>query len=272
MATAEEDIAFRCRLVDSGAFEEILRVLVALGEAPKSAGAETKVEPMDFLLDNFGKGMLPPLVQPRHASDPDTSYEVVQENQHLKSRLAELRSRLKSAREQLRLNIPEGRLKVFGIAACGVPDADTSGGTSDPFIRVSLLDVPNLEETDEGEDPERDLDPMAFREYCAKHHIAAQTTTMPNQVDPAWPDEVLEIVLPAGTPRPPRVLVRVWDNDQTKDDDPLASLAVQLEPNGGKFEHLVLKGRAGLPDVEVSFEYTMLDIEGDTSQEPVNMS
>ena len=53
--------------------------------------------------------------------------------------------------------------------------------------------------------------------------------------------------------------MRVWDDDQTKCDDPLASLEVQLEPNGGKVEKLALKGRGEFPDIVIDFEYKMED-------------
>ena len=86
-----------------------------------------------------------------------------------------------------------------------------------------------------------------------------KTSAIKDSANPSWPDEVLSIVLPAGTPRPPRVLVRVWDDDVSKSDDPIASAEVQLEPKGGSFEKLVLKGRDGLPDVTISFEYAMLE-------------
>ena len=79
----------------------------------------------------------------------------------------------------------------------------------------------------------------------------------------AWEGETLSIVLPSGTPRPPKVLVRVWDDDMSKSDDPLASSEVQLEPLGGKCEGLILKGRGGLSDVTINFEYKMIEPEVD---------
>ena len=104
---------------------------------------------------------------------------------------------------------------------------------------------------------------MTSQAPCARDRLAAQTSVIQNDPNPKWPDEVLEIVLPAGTPRPPRVLVRVWDDDRSKSDDPIASAEVQLEPNAGKCEQLVLKGRDGLKDVLIDLEYKM--VEPDTS-------
>ena len=56
-----------------------------------------------------------------------------------------------------------------------------------------------------------------------------------------------------------RVLVRLWDDDVTKSDDPIASLEVQLDKGGGEVERLKLKGRGDLPDVEISFTYVLSD-------------
>ena len=57
------------------------------------------------------------------------------------------------------------------------------------------------------------------------------------------------------------MLVRLWDDDVTKSDDPIASLEVQLEPLGGSFEQLALKGRGELPDVIVDFAYKVEEPE-----------
>ena len=76
-----------------------------------------------------------------------------------------------------------------------------------------------------------------------------------------WEGEVLSIVLPAGTPRPPRVLVRIWDKDFTNANDPIASAEVQLEPLGGSFQKLTLTGRDGMSDVQIDFTYEMIEPE-----------
>ena len=250
--------AFRHALASEGGFEELLRVLVALGENPKVSEADA----MGFIMENFGNCTQPPLVKarPGECVEAKASYDLLQENIQLKERIAALKSSIKAVKEEMKARIPEGTLTVFGLAAYDIPDVDIKGGQSDPFVRVSLLDVPNLDgPEDEDEDFGRTMDPIAFAEYCTKHRIAAQTGTVQNSVNPVWQDEVLEIVLPAGTPRPPRVLVRLWDDDVSKSDDPIASAEVQLEPNEGSFEKLALKGRGDLPDVLISFEYKMIE-------------
>ena len=131
--------------------------------------------------------------------------------------------------------------------------------------------MPNLEEEDEETEnnkswadtlkPGKEMDPHEFAAYCDRHRIAAQTSTVMNCTDPSWPEETLEIVMPAGTPRPPKVLVRVWDDDKNA-DDPIASAEIQLEAGGGKIEGYALKVRPGLgdlPDVMVDFEYAIAE-------------
>lgn len=246
----ESSEAFRNRLVQEGVVEEMLRALVTLGE--KQVPADDAVS---FLKENLFSGSLLPLYQRAKPS----SYEVCQENAYLHERVADLKLELQITRDHLKAKLPEGTLTISKIAAFDVPDVDAVGGISDPFVRVSLLDVPNLDDDGDEVTLGRDMDPVLFAAYCEKHGIAAQTSAIKDSANPSWPDEVLSIVLPAGTPRPPRVLVRVWDDDVSKSDDPIASAEVQLEPKGGSFEKLVLKGRDGLPDVTISFEYAMLE-------------
>ena len=256
---------FRRRLVDEGVVDELLPVLVALGET------KTRVDdPVEFIAQNLGQGRFAPLEERRFPGMHVTSHEVVQENLRLKSRVAELQAKLKAANDEIKARFPEGTLTVFGLAAYNVPDVDTIGRISDPFVRVSLLDA-KLETEDEDAQLGREMDPIAFRDHCDRYKIAAQTSAVQNSTDPTWPDEVLEIVLPAGTPRSPRVLVRVWDDDVTKSDDPLASLEVQLEPLGGKFEKLALKGRDDLPDILIDFEYKVLEPGAGATREPVKL-
>ena len=252
----DEDREFREYLVKSGAVEEILRVLVGLGES-----SDKPDDSLPYVLEHLGRGTLPPLVS---RTSGGSSYEVVNENRYLRSRVADLKAEIKSTRTKLKSLLPEGTLMISKIAAYGVPDVDAKGGLSDPYVRVSLLDVPNLDEDDEdGEQVTlgREMDPAAFAEYCKRHGIAAQTSVVQNATDPVWEDEVLSIVLPAGTPRPPRVLVRVWDDDVSKSDDPLASAELQLEPLRGSFEKVTLHGRDGLPDIQVDFTYEMAECD-----------
>lgn len=264
------EAAFRSSLVDSGTADELIRALVALGESgpPRphfvdgdapGAWRPSEADALPFLLEHFAQGKLPPLTT---RTTSVSTYEAQSTNTYLKARLADLTAELKDTLTKLRETLPEGTLSVSNISAAGVPDADVRGGVSDPFVRISLLGAHNLD--DEGEPspggyPGAAMDPLAFAAYCDRHGIAAQTSTAPNSTDPVWEGETLSIVLPAGTPRPPKVLVRVWDDDVTKSDEPLASAEVQLEPGEGACEGLVLAGRAGLPDVTISFTYAVAD-------------
>lgn len=251
MASSTEATAFRKRLVESGAAEEMLRTMVGLGEAslPPPKG-------QPYVQSNIGQGTNPYVMQPPRRAGP-LSYELVQENKQLKDRVAELSAELSRTRKELKDKLPEGSLTISGIAAFGVPDVDEMGDISDPYVRVSVLDVPNLD--DDGDvAPDDQADPNAFAAYCERHGIAAQTSVVKNSVNPSWPDETLSIVLPAGTPRPPKVLVRVWDHDWTNAHDPIASAEVQLEAGGGELDQLVCKGRGDLPDVTVNFTYTVV--------------
>ena len=259
-----EDLKFRDFIANDGAAEEILRVLVAL--------IETKpADEMAFVLENLGQGTLPPFTSPTAVPSTMTSYEVLQENQALKKKFFAVKAELKQTRDKIKALIPEGTLTVTAIAAHGVPDVDAGNNISDPFVRISLLNVPNLEEEDEETEnnkswadtlkPGKEMDPHEFAAYCDRHRIAAQTSTVMNCTDPSWPEETLEIVMPAGTPRPPKVLVRVWDDDKNA-DDPIASAEIQLEAGGGKIEGYALKVRPGLgdlPDVMVDFEYAIAE-------------
>ena len=264
--------SFRKSLVDEGIADELVRVLVGLGETP-----DAQTTPFDYLKNNFGQGTRPPLTKPNGGPSVQTSYEIVTENKRLKERYAELKASLKQVRDELKATLPEGTLCISGLRAFGVPDVDAKGGISDPFVRVSLLDVPlsSLDDLDADElealELGRAMEPIAFAAFMQKHGLSARTSTIPNAKDPVWDGEELKIMLPAGTQRPPRVLVRVWDDDNSKNDDPLASLEVQLEPLGGACTQLALKGRDGLPDILIDFEYKILECEAreDLLAEPV---
>ena len=250
---------FRKDLVDDGAADEIIRALVGLGESK-----EGKEDPMAFLMANLGQGTLPPVVKPRAPPAtptlPLTSYEVLETNRVLKEKVAELATELKATKDAIANALPEGTLFISGVAAHGVPDADSSGGTSDPYVTFTLLDVPSLENDDDGcplVKPSK-MDPFAFRAYAERNKISAMTSTILNSSDPVWGD-ALEMLLPGGTPRPPRLHVMLWDDDCHVNDEPLASGEVQLEEGSGKVEGFALTGttRKGveLPEVLFDFEY-----------------
>ena len=136
----------------------------------------------------------------------------------------------------------KGTLTVSSLSA-EVPDADVTGGISDLYVTISLLDVPNLDDDDDESTAPPDLRGMAPHDalaFCEKHRIVAQSSVVPNAANPVWQDEVLKLTLPAGTPRPPTVLVRLWDDDLTKRDEPLAAAEVPLEAGSGRVEKFPL--------------------------------
>ena len=239
---AAREASFRKELVGSGAADEIMRSFVGLLEAPHLAGQPPDSSAaLEFVQQHFGKSKLAPVVKGRPFTHAD---DVVAENEALKKRVSDLRGELKAIRDELKAVLPQGTLSISSIAAFGVPDSDAVGAISDPYVQVSLLDVPG--DDDEEISAGRDM----------RSPIAARTTHVMNATNPVWEGEVLELLLPAGTPRPPRVLVRVWDKDFTQASEPLASTEMQLESGGGAVNHHVLAGRGGLPDIEVSFTYS----------------
>lgn len=265
-----DELDFRQYLVQSGAAKEIIKVLTALGETP-----DAQPLPMPFIVEHFGQGTVPDVCKQRGSEmdDADLAAFLAKENAELRRRAAELKEELRATRQAIEDALPEGTLQIFDISAKDVPDAVPSKfnpfpDKCDPYIRISLLDAPSLEEDEFGVSavPDSMNDPIAFAEYCDRHNIAKSTSTKMNERNPVWDDEVLELVLPGGTPRPPRVLVRVWDDDKKADHDPLASAELQLEPLGGKVEDFALKGRMQedgecLADVLVSFTYKVLEPE-----------
>ena len=109
------------------------------------------------------------------------------------------------------------------------------------------------------------MDPMTFKEFCDRHGIAAQTSSIQNSTDPSWDGEVLEVVLPSGTPRPPRVLVRVWDDDVTKSDDPSRhSRCNSSQMEGALRTHA--QGEGDLPDIAINFEYKMIEVDAEAKR------
>lgn len=233
---------FRKELVETGVAEEMLRTMVGLVETQHVAGEPADPSAaLEYVLRHFGQSKLPPVVKGKPFVHVD---DVVAENAALKKRVSDLRDELSAVRAELKAALPQGTLRFSSIAAFGVPDADTIGDVSDPYVQISLLDVPRSED-DEAISSGLEID----------SRIAAKTTHKMNEVNPVWEGEELEIDLPAGMPRPPRVLVRVWDKDFNQASEPLASSELQLEKGGGEVDHLVLAGRAGLPDIEVSFVY-----------------
>ena len=102
----------------------------------------------------------------------------------------------------------------------------------------------------------------------------ARTTTKPNDKNPVW-SEPLELQLPRGSPRPPLLMVRLWDDDRNDADDPLATTDVRLEPtsvtkgsSSGKCEMGLVGIGRGNRGVKVSFEWERVDDdEGDDEED-----
>ena len=238
--------SYRSSLVESGAAEEILRILVALSEEKKP-----EADAVGYLTSQFGQGTMPPFAKalPGHdLANAAASYEIVQENARLKQKHAELLDQFKKASAALKDALPEGTLQLSNLSAANVPDADVTGGISDPYLTILVLDVPNLDDDDDESTARpilRHMPPLEANAFGEKHSIMARTTVKGNSAHPVWEGEEFTLTLPAGTPRPPSILVRLWDDDVTKPDEPLAEAELQLDEDGGKVEKLVLKPCAG---------------------------
>ena len=111
---------------------------------------------MAFLFANVGQATLPPVEKRNPGTKDNTSYGVLEENRALKARVKELRAAIREKKKALKALVPEGTLTVFNVNAQGVPDA--SADASDPFVRVSLIEVPNLDYDGDGEDDDRRAD------------------------------------------------------------------------------------------------------------------
>lgn len=137
---------------------------------------------------------------------------------------------------------PAATLTIRAVKAFNVPDKDKkkASGGSDPYLRFSLLECGDLDEV-------------------------ARTTVKPNEPNPTW-SESLTLELPRGSPRPPLLCVRLWDDDLHDADDPLATTDVRLVPltqekassSGSQSVDLVGIGRRN-KGVKVSFEWTRVD-------------
>ena len=130
--------------------------------------------------------------------------------------------------QRTRVQVPEQLPRVLvlhDVSARGVPNSDANGSGSDPYARFVLLD----------HDGEK-------KETCT-------TSYFPNESDPSWDGERLQLQLAPGGARPPVLRVEVWDNDQHHPDELIGAAEVTLS-EGGFGQHLLrLKGHDGLPDV-----------------------
>ena len=101
---------------------------------------------------------------------------------------------------------PAATLTLRRIKAFDVPDQDVWAGSkgSDTYLSFKLLE-------------------------CGDLDVGAKTPAEPNQKNPEW-SEVLTLELPRGSPRPPLLCVRLWDDDLHDADDPIATTDVRLVP------------------------------------------
>lgn len=128
-------------------------------------------------------------------------------------------------------------VRISGIAASGLPDADKKGGsgTSDPYVRFRIGET------------------------------AVRTPTQQNAKNPTW-DDVFEIEVPfdvlnAGDENLQQMKASVIDDDENDDgrnaDDPMGSVTVDLSGDGGTFDQYI-DGHGQLHGFRLKFAYELI--------------
>ena len=143
---------------------------------------------------------------------------------------------------------PPATLRIVEVSATGLPTragkAKKKGQRPDPHLRFTLLEV------------------GALLEY-------ARTPSSENKPATDWSD-ALTLQLPKGSPRPPLISVRLWDDDLHEADDPLATADFRLataEEQGGDANKVSgrvsgeLVGLRKVQNVAVSFTFGIV-VEG----------
>mmetsp|Transcript_39535 Transcript_39535/g.115448 ORF Transcript_39535/g.115448 Transcript_39535/m.115448 type:complete len:273 (+) Transcript_39535:41-859(+) len=244
--TEAEVAEFRRFIADSGCVEGCLKAMIGLVESADGSDPPSRTAD-DFFAQHFGSHRVPSdtrgqIVRGSH----DDVEEIISANEALKERLADLTQQLADAKKALAEAIPVATLMITGIAATGVPDADHSdhsASTSDPYVRVTARD----------EDPDFEIIEPAL------------SSVVENAIDPSW-DDVLELQLPAGLCRSTTfVCIEIFDRDQGKDDELVATGEVRLpEANAGKLTAMLTVDnkhrKRSAPEgstVEVTFSYTV---------------
>ena len=120
-------------------------------------------------------------------------------------------------------------LTFTDMAAKNVPDCDLSqnSGTSDAYIKLELLT-----EVD-GEYPQDQK----------SNTTVAQSDVIPNTTDPRWE---APLSLP-GVSASKRLRVGIWDNDESKDDDMIASAEIDVPSKFAGTLDITLKGQSDVP-------------------------
>jgi len=127
-------------------------------------------------------------------------------------------------------------LTITDIAAFNVPGADArfSSGTFDAYVRFHIVGAED--------------------KYV-------HTSTQVNTKNPIWEGETLMLTLPSGFKKG-QLLIHVWDEDEDKEDGPLAKEAISVEieksnkPQRAKLKGCDYNGQA-LPDVDITFKYVL---------------
>jgi len=212
-------------------------MLVGLEESPSKPA-----DPVAFFKDMFAKDELPPLLQKRR----DDAQEVVDDNARLHAQVAALTEQFDQLTKKLHEKYPASILTISNISASGVPDMDATRGSliSDPYVKFTLLEVSGDAE-----------------------ELQKRTNFVPNSANPVWED-VVELKLPAGSPRPPLIFARVWDNDVTKEDEAIASDEIRLTAGEEGTVEVPLKGNN--EGVTLSFTFTIVaaeEAEGEAAAE-----
>jgi len=139
---------------------------------------------------------------------------------------------------------PPAVLTLSGISAKDIPlgiDRGSKKGfkKADPYLKFALMEVGDFESK-------------------------ARLSTCQNSSNPTWKESV-ELQLPRASPRPPMINIRLWDDDQSDADDPIASTDVRLSGSGEATATLpIRKGlvKKGAQKVQVALKFAIAEEEG----------
>ena len=138
---------------------------------------------------------------------------------------------------------PAATLLLTAIEAKGLPISAVAKGKkakkkdrlSDPYLRFSLLEVGDLLEE-------------------------ARVPAQPGVKDAKWDGVTLSVALPKGSPRPPLLSIRMWDDDLHEQDKALAKAEVRLSEAREGLVAAKLQGlKKVVKDVKVTFRFQIVE-------------
>ena len=264
-----DDRELRRDLVNSGAAEEIVKVLASYGESmwglPERSSASTLSADLDHRMEalsteDSAKGYfssgLAEVTQ--GCTIPLLAAALSAENGSLRNRVSELEEALASRTTELLAKgyVEMVCLSISEIKALGIPDMDAGASLSDPFLEFSV------------EGPERTL------EYAVR---TAAKSNAEGEVE--W-DDSLELRFPL--PKDGEELsvrITLWDDDLGNADDFMGrndDVDLEQGSSGGREEDVLLKPSgsvriregSGLVPTKVSFTWSLLKLGFEVPPEP----